>query len=397
LRILTSRQYEFHYKMAQVAAEYLKAAGFQVELDVVEWATLTKNRTDPALWDIYITHSPFLPEPSLNGIMSDASPGWWVSDRKHQVIGAFNAEADPAKRLALYARCPKGDPRRGSGGQDRRLQRSCRPGATLKGRDAGAVAVLLERLISKANESSRLSRRVRDRHFGRRPVLAGARQGRFDRPRKDRLNADAALDPQQASRHDRRHGAGRHHRLRHRAGDARRPGRCDARPGCTAADIAALRSRLGLDGSILEQFGRYVLGVVQGDFGQSIFLNEPVTTALAQRAEPTFFLTIFSLLIATLIALPVGILAAYKRGSIFDQATTTIACSQPVCRASGWACCSSSSSPFKLGCSTRRLWRSRCSRSQQAEPPCAAGAGARPGQLGADHSLHPRLDARRAQ
>ncbi|RUW19640.1 ABC transporter permease, partial [Mesorhizobium sp. M1E.F.Ca.ET.041.01.1.1] len=96
-------------------------------------------------------------------------------------------------------------------------------------------------------------------------------------------------------------------------------------PDASAADIAALRSRLGLDGSIPEQFGRYVLGLVQGDFGQSIFLNEPVTTALAQRAEPTFFLTVFSLLIATLIALPVGILAAYKRGSIFDQATTTVA------------------------------------------------------------------------
>ncbi|QEN86379.1 ABC transporter substrate-binding protein [Labrys sp. KNU-23] len=102
LRILTSRQYEFHYKLAQVAAEYLKAAGFKVELDVVEWATLTKNRTDPKLWDIYITHSPFLPEPSLTGFMSDTSPGWWVSDKKHEALGAFNAESDPAKRLALW-------------------------------------------------------------------------------------------------------------------------------------------------------------------------------------------------------------------------------------------------------------------------------------------------------
>jgi peptide/nickel transport system substrate-binding protein len=107
LRILTSRQYEFHYKMAQVAAEYLKAAGFQVQMDVVEWATLTKNRADPALWDIYITHSPFLPEPSLTGIMSDTSPGWWVSDTKHAVLGAFNAEADPAKRVELWAAVQK--------------------------------------------------------------------------------------------------------------------------------------------------------------------------------------------------------------------------------------------------------------------------------------------------
>jgi peptide/nickel transport system substrate-binding protein len=35
--------------------------------------------------------------------MSDSSPGWWVSDRKHQVLDAFNAEADPAKRVALFA------------------------------------------------------------------------------------------------------------------------------------------------------------------------------------------------------------------------------------------------------------------------------------------------------
>lgn len=96
-------------------------------------------------------------------------------------------------------------------------------------------------------------------------------------------------------------------------------------PDATGEDIAALRQRLGLDGSIPEQFARYVAGILQGDFGQSIFLGMPVTEALMQRAEPTFFLTLFSLLIATAIALPVGILSAYKRGSVFDQAATTLA------------------------------------------------------------------------
>jgi peptide/nickel transport system substrate-binding protein len=103
IRILTSRQYEFHYTMAQVAEAYLEAAGMDVQLDVVEWATLTQQRTDPAAWDIYITHSPFLPEPSLTGIMSDTSPGWWVSDVKHEALGAFNAEADPDARVELWA------------------------------------------------------------------------------------------------------------------------------------------------------------------------------------------------------------------------------------------------------------------------------------------------------
>jgi peptide/nickel transport system substrate-binding protein len=103
LRILTSRQYEFHYKMAQVAQAYLEAAGFKVEMIVVDWATLTQLRTDPAKWDIYITHSPFLPEPSLTGIMNDSGPGWWVSDAKHKALDAFNAESDTTKRVALYA------------------------------------------------------------------------------------------------------------------------------------------------------------------------------------------------------------------------------------------------------------------------------------------------------
>ncbi|WP_240232688.1 ABC transporter permease [Devosia lacusdianchii] len=96
-------------------------------------------------------------------------------------------------------------------------------------------------------------------------------------------------------------------------------------PDATAADIESLRERLGLNASIPQQFVTYVGGILRGDFGQSIFLNMPVTEALMQRAEPTFFLTIFSLLIATVIALPVGVLSAYWRGSIFDQAATTLA------------------------------------------------------------------------
>ncbi|MGH6761044.1 MAG: ABC transporter substrate-binding protein [Phyllobacterium sp.] len=103
LRILTSRQYEFHYKMAQVAAEYLKLAGFKVDLQVVDWATLTQRRADPGLWDIYITHSPFLPEPALIGMMSTSAPGQWDTPARAKAVDAFNAESDPEKRVALWA------------------------------------------------------------------------------------------------------------------------------------------------------------------------------------------------------------------------------------------------------------------------------------------------------
>lgn len=96
-------------------------------------------------------------------------------------------------------------------------------------------------------------------------------------------------------------------------------------PEATGEDIAALRTRLGLDRTIGEQYVLYVASLARGDLGHSIFLDMPVTRALLLRAEPTFFLTLFSLAIAASIALPVGILAAYRRGGVFDQVSTSLA------------------------------------------------------------------------
>jgi peptide/nickel transport system permease protein len=96
-------------------------------------------------------------------------------------------------------------------------------------------------------------------------------------------------------------------------------------PDATSQDIADLRTQLGLDRSLGVQYVYYMGQLLRGDLGQSIFLNMPVTSALLDRAEPTFFLTLFSLLIASAIALPIGIYAAYRRGSIFDQAATALA------------------------------------------------------------------------
>ncbi|MGO4674405.1 ABC transporter substrate-binding protein [Bosea sp. 2YAB26] len=105
LRILNSKQYDFHHRMALVMAEQLKAAGFKVQLDVVDWATLVQRRGDPALWDIYITHSAFLPEPMLSPPqLGEGAPGWWSSPAKEAALSAFNNEPDPAKRGALWGK-----------------------------------------------------------------------------------------------------------------------------------------------------------------------------------------------------------------------------------------------------------------------------------------------------
>jgi len=105
IRILNSKQYEFHNRMALVMAENLKEAGFKVQLDVVDWATLVQRRADPAVYDVYVTHSTFLPEPMLSPPqLGDGAPGWWDTPAKKATLAAFNAESDPVKRGALWAK-----------------------------------------------------------------------------------------------------------------------------------------------------------------------------------------------------------------------------------------------------------------------------------------------------
>jgi peptide/nickel transport system substrate-binding protein len=105
IRILNSKQYDFHNRMAEVMAEQLKAAGFKVALDVVDWATLVQRRGDAAVWDVYVTHSAFLPEPMLSPPqLGDDAPGWWNTPAKREALAAFNAEPDAARRGALWGR-----------------------------------------------------------------------------------------------------------------------------------------------------------------------------------------------------------------------------------------------------------------------------------------------------
>lgn len=83
--------------------------------------------------------------------------------------------------------------------------------------------------------------------------------------------------------------------------------------------INELRHQLGLDLPIYEQYIRWVLGVFQGDFGTSYFSNEPVTTSIFEHIKPTLSLAIFAQIITILIAIPLGIAAANRRGTVADQ------------------------------------------------------------------------------
>lgn len=96
-------------------------------------------------------------------------------------------------------------------------------------------------------------------------------------------------------------------------------------PEATPEDAAALRSRLGLDQPILIQYLLFLANAAHGDLGQSIFFNRPVMEVLAGRAEPSIFLALFSLIIALVVATPIGIYAAYRRGSWLDQSAISTA------------------------------------------------------------------------
>jgi peptide/nickel transport system permease protein len=93
-------------------------------------------------------------------------------------------------------------------------------------------------------------------------------------------------------------------------------------PSATAADIAALRSRLGLDASLPVQYLQFMQSVIRLRLGESIFLGRSVTQALAERAPLTIQLTVLAASLAALIGIPIGILSAVKRGSFLDQALT---------------------------------------------------------------------------
>jgi peptide/nickel transport system permease protein len=92
-------------------------------------------------------------------------------------------------------------------------------------------------------------------------------------------------------------------------------------PEASPAAREELRARLGFDQPLHVQYFRYVSRVVQGDFGTSIRYRQPVMPLVLERLPATLYLTIASLLISLLIAIPAGIVAALWRNTLVDSGT----------------------------------------------------------------------------
>ncbi len=87
----------------------------------------------------------------------------------------------------------------------------------------------------------------------------------------------------------------------------------------TDEDIARIRANLGLDQPYLVRFGAWLWALAHGDLGVSIFTNLPVSLLIAQRIEPTLALTLCTLVVTVLVAVPVGVIAAWRAGTWVDR------------------------------------------------------------------------------
>ena len=87
----------------------------------------------------------------------------------------------------------------------------------------------------------------------------------------------------------------------------------------TNEDIDRIREQLGLTKPLITQFMIWLGNVVQGDLGYSFYLNKPVTELISQRIEPTLSLAAGTMVLAVLVAVPLGTLAAWRMGGWLDR------------------------------------------------------------------------------
>lgn len=95
--------------------------------------------------------------------------------------------------------------------------------------------------------------------------------------------------------------------------------------GAAPDDIRELRTRLGLDRPLLEQYVAFLRGFLVGDLGTSFRTSQPVTSAIAERLPATLELALAAMAVAVAAAIPLGVVAAVWKGTAIDHAAMTVA------------------------------------------------------------------------
>jgi peptide/nickel transport system substrate-binding protein len=102
IRFMTTKEYLNQYNNAVVCKQQLEAAGFKVDLQVYDWATVVDRRSKPDMWDTFTTGISFRPEPTQLAIMQLCNwPGWWCSESSQEILDGLRTESDFDKRFKL--------------------------------------------------------------------------------------------------------------------------------------------------------------------------------------------------------------------------------------------------------------------------------------------------------
>jgi peptide/nickel transport system substrate-binding protein len=102
IRFMTTTSYKFMYDMALVGVQQLEDAGFNIDLQVYDWATVVSRRVQPALWDIFTTNDATVGDPSIVCWLSDAYPGWWTEPEKYRLVEEITATVDFETRFEIW-------------------------------------------------------------------------------------------------------------------------------------------------------------------------------------------------------------------------------------------------------------------------------------------------------
>jgi len=105
VRLLVTKEYDDHYKSALVITQQLADAGFKIDLQVFDWATLVQRRNKPELYDIFVTRMVGVPpDPTLTVAVDCNWPGWWCLEEKDKLMDGLVRELDPKKRFVAWER-----------------------------------------------------------------------------------------------------------------------------------------------------------------------------------------------------------------------------------------------------------------------------------------------------
>jgi peptide/nickel transport system substrate-binding protein len=103
IRLMATQEYAYMYNNAVIAQQQLEDAGFDIELNIVDWATLVEQRNDQAAWDMFTTGITFRIDPIQLPFMQGTTwPGWWGTDEKVDLTRQLQSESDFDTRFAIW-------------------------------------------------------------------------------------------------------------------------------------------------------------------------------------------------------------------------------------------------------------------------------------------------------